>query len=126
MDAFDHLRPELELADPPHPDDLHWLRQDVGAHVPEDYLAFIEQHDGASGEVGELWPAAEVGRGKDVAPGVDHLAELVLFGSDGGLEAFAFDAARQVVVVPWIGGERDAVPQGSFVDFTRRLVERRL
>ena len=126
MDAFDHLQPELEPAAPPHPDDLHWLRKDVGSLLPEDYLAFIAQHDGAHGAVGDLWPAAEVGRGKDVVPDVDHLADLVVFGFGGGGEAFAFDAQGQAVVIPWIGGEADAIPQGTFTEFTKRLVEGRL
>jgi hypothetical protein len=116
----------MEHAPPPHPDDLDWLRKDVGPLVPAEYLAFMEQHDGASADVGELWCAAEVGRGRDVAPEVEHLAELVVFGSDGGLEAFAFDAAGQVVVVPWIGSEQDAVPQGSFTEFCARLEEGRI
>jgi hypothetical protein len=116
---------ELEYASPPHPDDLHWLRKNVGSVLPADYLAFIEQHDGAKGAAGDLWPAAEVGRGKDVVPDVDHLADLVIFGSSGG-EAFAFDADGQAVVIPWIGGGEDAIPQGTFTEFTKRLVEGRL
>jgi hypothetical protein len=120
--AFDHLQPALELAAPPHPDDLHWLRQAVGSRLPQDYMTFIEAHDGASGDVGELWPAVEVGRGKDVCPEVDHLADLVVFGSDGGLEAFAFDESGEVMVVPWIGSLRDARPQGGFSEFVARLV----
>jgi hypothetical protein len=116
----------VEPAPPPHPDDLDWLRKDVGSVVPAEYLAFIEQHDGATADAGDLWAAAEVGRGRDVAPGVEHLAELVLFGSDGGLEAFAFGEGGEVVVIPWIGTERDAIPQGSFTEFLTRFDEGRL
>jgi hypothetical protein len=115
----------VDAAQPPHPDDLHWFRKDVGSIVPADYLAFIEEHDGASAEAGDLWAAAEVGRGWDVAPEVEHLAELVVFGSDGALEAFAFDSAGQVIVVPWIGSVADAIPQGSFTEFLVRLDEGR-
>jgi hypothetical protein len=57
---------------------------------------------------------------------LDHLHGLVVLGSDGGLEAFGFDPAGTVVVLPWIGGREDAVPQGSFAQFLRRLIERRL
>jgi hypothetical protein len=113
----------VEPAPPPHPDDLHWFRKDIGSIVPADYLAFMEQHDGARADAGDLWSAAEVGRGGDVAPEVDHLAELVVFGSDGGLEAFAFDADGQVLVIPWIGSAAEAIPQGSFTEFLVRLDE---
>lgn len=116
----------MEPAPPPHPDDLHWLRKQVGSVVPAAYLAFMEQHDGATADAGELWCAADVGRGRDVAPEVDHLAEFVLFGSDGGLEVFAFDERGEVVVVPWIGSEQDAIPHGSFTEFLTRLDEGRM
>ena len=94
--------------------------------MPEDYLEFLTAHDGAEGAVGVLAPAAEVGRAEDLYPKLDHLHGLVVSGSDGGLEAFCFDPGGTVVVVPWIGGPADAVAQGSFMQFLRRLVEGRL
>jgi hypothetical protein len=44
-----------------------------------------------------------------------------VFGSNRGGEAFVFDAHGQVLVVPWIGAPQDAIPQGSFTNFLRRL-----
>ncbi len=45
---------------------------------------------------------------------------LTIFGGNGGGEAFAFDAHGGVVVVPFIGGPEDALPQGRFAEFVRR------
>jgi hypothetical protein len=126
MSSFDHLRDELTLAGPADPRQLARLRQDHGPQMPVEYLSFLAAHDGAEGAVGALSPAPEVGRGEDIHPELDHLHGLVIFGSDGGNEAFAFDEEGRVVVIPWIGGCEDAVPQGTFFEFLTRLVESRL
>ena len=86
----------------------------------------MSQHDGASGAVGMIDPAAEVSLGSERNPGLDHMHELVVFGSTGGGEAFAFDVTGHVVLVPWIGDLTDALPQGTFSEFLSRFVEERL
>ena len=123
MPSFDHLRAELTLAAPANSDDLARLHCELGAQLPQEYLAFLEAHDGAEGAVGELRPAAEVRRAEELYPELGHLAGLVVFGSDGGLEAFAFGPDGRVLVVPWIGSARDAIPRGTFSEFVSRLVE---
>jgi hypothetical protein len=45
----------------------------------------------------------------------------LVFGSNGGGEAFVFDARGEVLMVPWIAAPEDAIPQGSFTSFLRRL-----
>jgi hypothetical protein len=58
-------------------------------------------------------PPPRSGAAKTSTPELDHLHGLVIFGSDGGNEAFAFDEGGRVVVIPWIDGREDAVPQGT-------------
>jgi hypothetical protein len=120
--GYEYLRAELALAAPASAESVARLREEFGPQVPEDFLTFLSAHDGAEGAVGVLTPAVEVGRGADLYPALDHLHDLVIFGSDGGGEAFAFDPGGQVVVVPWIGGTEDAIPQGTFNEFLSRLV----
>lgn len=126
MPDYSHLEDELTLAGPADPAGLDRLRQELGTQVPDDYLAFLRAHDGAEGAVGRLAPVAEVGLADDLYPELDHLHGLVEFGSNGGLEMFGFDPNGGVVVIPWIGSPEDAIPQGSFAEFLRRLVEQRL
>ena len=100
--------------------------KDYGRQVPDDYLAFLSQHDGAGGAVGMIDPAAEVGLGSERNPGLDHVHELGRVRLHRSGEAFAFDVTGHVVLVPWIGDLMDALPQGTFSEFLSRLAEERL
>jgi hypothetical protein len=120
---FDHLRAEFELSSPAAPGLVELLRRRYGPQVPEDYLEFLSAHDGAVGAIALLEPAAQVGQGSELHPELEHLHDLVVFGSDGAGEAFAFTKDGTVVMIPWIGNREDAVSQGSFTRFLVRLLE---
>jgi hypothetical protein len=66
----------------------------LGQEFPQDYKAFIAQHNGAAGPVGsasflQLWRVEDI---PDLNEGVPDLAPgLLLFGSDGGPTYYAFD-----------------------------------
>ena len=100
----------------------------VGA-VPADYLAFLRRHDGGEIVLGEqrfvIWRTYEVlarNRSYDPPPG------LVLFGSDGGDQALAFDTRGgdgRVVFVPF-NAMATAEPVdcgGSFVGLLERIAD---
>ena len=78
--------------------------------LPEDYQEFLRYANGGCGRIGiayvDLWRIEELGqRNADYAT-AEFAPGLVLFGSDGGGEAFAFDtrmAPPVVVVVPFVG-----------------------
>ena len=82
---------------------LHWL-------LPDDYRGFLRLHNGGEGFWGDnyliLWSVEELGE-FNFEYQVDEYAQgLILFGSDGGGEAFAFDnrvTPPPVVKVPFIG-----------------------
>lgn len=97
--------------------------------LPQDYAEFLREHDGAEGFIGASY-VRFYGRSGFVAdnasPALDHLVGLVVFGTNGAGEAFAFDRSGQVVVIPWIGSREDAIPQGSFADFIQRLHDDRV
>jgi cell wall assembly regulator SMI1 len=109
------------------------VEKDWGILLPLDYKNFMSTHDGGEGFVGEqyliLWRAGELlefNRDYEVekySPG------LVLFGSNGGGEAFAFDARpgenMRIRIVPFIGmslGDAKYVAE-SFEKFLFRLGE---
>lgn len=86
------------------------LEAESGLDLPVEYKEFLLQQNGGEGFIGSayamLWRAEELlGINKsyhvhEYAPG------LLLFGSDGGGEAFAFDTrstAKPIVSVPFVG-----------------------
>jgi hypothetical protein len=84
--------------------------------LPADYVQFLEQMNGGEGFVGDnylmVWRVEDlIQANKDLF--VDVAApELLLFGSDGGGEAFAFDtrwSPPRIVVVPSIVCLEDAI-----------------
>ncbi len=96
--------------------------------LPHDYINFLKIMDGGEGSVGEnayliLWKISDIldlNNKYEVSKYVPH---LVLIGSDGGGEAFAFDTIATpwpVVQVPFIGMDR-ALIQVLASDFTSFL-----
>jgi hypothetical protein len=104
---------------------------EVGPIPHADYLAFMREHNGCDGLVGRegnisLWPLEEVllrteqYRVDEFAPG------LLLIGSDGGNEAFAFDrrgVGWPIVSVPLVVMSRAEMKfvAPTFSGFVRRL-----
>jgi hypothetical protein len=101
-----------------------------GRKLPADYEQFVRAMNGGEGWIGDayacLWKVEElIPSNKDY--GVDDsVPGLLLFGTNGANEAFAFDTRDDpwsVVVVPLILLQyEDAVPAGvSFTEFVERL-----
>jgi hypothetical protein len=90
------------------PADANVVRElQTSLSLPPDFLRFLLQHDGGEGFAGDryiiLWRAAELAP-LNQAYEVGALAPgLVLFGSNGGGEAYGFDTAMRVVEVPFVG-----------------------
>ncbi len=105
--------------------------REIGPIPHKDYLIFMREHNGCDGPIGHngnisIWPLEEVVlwteqyRVSEQAPG------LLLFGSDGGNEGFAFDrqeAGWPIVSVPLIGMSRKEMKfvAATFTEFIKRL-----
>lgn len=114
---FKLLAGELTLHAPAEASEIARFQTDQGVMLPEDYVGFLLRTNGAEGPVGKsgyvsLWAIddlSEMNRGyrvEEFAPG------LLLFGSDGGDEAFAFDlrdSSMPIVGVPFVGMNLDEV-----------------
>ena len=81
--------------------------------LPTDYLEFLRSYDGAEGWIGRayvaLWPASDVVANNSTLEAEKYAPGVVLFGSDGGGEAFGFDmtaSAPRVVMIPLVGLSR--------------------
>jgi SMI1 / KNR4 family (SUKH-1) len=98
--------------------------------LPSDYANFLRASNGGEGFVGDnylaLWKAEELKQLNDEYQVPEYAPGLLLFGSDGGGEAYAFDTRQApwtVVQMPFVGMDlRYARPVGSgFTEFLRGL-----
>jgi hypothetical protein len=84
----------------------------LSVDLPSDYKTFLRASDGGKGFVGNnylvLWRASELKRFNDDYEVREYAPGILIFGSDGAGEAFAFDARSAdcpVLMVPFIGME---------------------
>lgn len=90
----------------------------VAISLPDDYLAFLRSHNGGEGFIESeylmLWKAEDIATFNMEYEVADYAPGLLLFGSNGGGEAYAFDtrdSSMRIVQVPFIGMDlADAIP----------------
>lgn len=101
-----------------------------GCAFPTQYRHFMTHHDGGEGFIGGqyliLWRASELVEFNREYEAEKYAPGLLLFGSNGGGEAFAFDTrdnSMRIVMVPFIGMSlKDATPVAeSFENFLSYL-----
>jgi len=113
------------------PDELADFIEMVGPVPHKDYLDFIAKHNGCDGAVGaegyvRLWSLDNVIARTEGANVAEFAPGLLLFGSDGGNEAFAFDRQDRkwpIVTVPMVGMSRQEIKYvaGTFAEFIQRI-----
>jgi hypothetical protein len=127
MPTLDQLLTGVERQAPAEDSDVAAAESLLGRSLPEDYVRLMREGNGGEGPVGEhgflrFWPLAEVVDQTRRYATFDQFGELVVFGTDGGGEAFCFDAGSRYVSVPFIGGREDRTIVGdSLADFLRKL-----
>lgn len=99
--------------------------------LPTEYIDFLKLTNGGEGFVGKnsyvmLWPIGDLPSMNQSYEVEKYVPGLVIFGSDGGGEAYGFDtrsAEWPIVQVPFVGMAWSvAQPMGaSFHDFLERL-----
>jgi len=103
--------------------------EQLGLRFPSDYVEFMLASNGGEGFVGESYvriePIEELMSDDQRALLPDERAGLVVFGSNGGLEAFALDTRGpelRIVMFPWIGiDQEEVIGQGrTFTEFFER------
>ncbi|MBO9609555.1 MAG: SMI1/KNR4 family protein [Paenibacillaceae bacterium] len=129
------LKKLIDTLDLNQPADLQMIRkaeEELAIHFPDEFIEFLQYSNGASGYVGEsdnqlnVWGVYELKdehtnyRVEKYAPG------LVLFGSDGVGNAYAFDtrnANLPVVTIPFVPLRLSEVKpcKPSFFDFIKAL-----
>jgi hypothetical protein len=71
------------------------LEKDLGKKLPVNYVSFLMEMNGGEGSIGSsyliLWPAEEIVEINEAYNVSDWAPGVVIFGSDGGGEAYGFD-----------------------------------
>lgn len=129
MDADARLRqlvaslPRSPLGDPAA---LTEAGRTLGIDWPDDYLAVMRDHDGVEGDIGEwnlVLRAADNLVEANTDPVMEFFPDLVIVGGDGGGEALAIHRhTREVLLVPWIGGQDHWLVLGqTFTEALQRM-----
>jgi SMI1/KNR4 family protein SUKH-1 len=132
--TFDMLTQGMELAAPAPDALIASVEQDLGTKLPREYVEFLRRCNGAEGPIGEcaylvLWPVQNLKKLNVEYQVHEYAPGFLLFGSDGGGEAFAFDYTSKharVVQIPFIGMDPNAAEgvSDSFDAFLRQMYER--
>jgi hypothetical protein len=111
------------------------FEEQTGLELPSDYVSFLRQFDGGEGFIGSdayamFWRLGELDEMNRAYQVDDYAPGFLLFGSDGGGEAFAFDTRTKtmpIVSIPFVGMDVDSarVVASTFDDFLLKLSELR-
>jgi SMI1 / KNR4 family (SUKH-1) len=111
---------------------LRAAEQALGKALPEDYKAFLQEHNGGNGFIGStyfiLWQAEELAEFNDGYQVSRYAPGLLIFGSNGGGDAFAFDTRTspyRMMQVPFVGMSTadEFHVAGSFKELLERMHE---
>jgi cell wall assembly regulator SMI1 len=106
----DELLAEFRAAEPASEWDVEAAEAGLGIRLPTDFRKFLLTRGGGEGFIGEhyliAWSASELVELNEAYQVKMHAPGLILIGSDGGGEGFAFDTRNgqfNIVQVPFIG-----------------------
>jgi len=105
----------------------------LGVKLPKEYVAFLGLCNGGEGVIGDktyaiLWSVEELASLNDGYQVQSYVPGLLIFGSNGGGEAYGFDMRTPewpILAVPFVGMEWElAEPMGaSFAAFLEHLYQ---
>jgi hypothetical protein len=106
----EELFAKFEANPPASPALIAQSQQSLNLVLPADYVCFLQQMNGGEGFLGDnaylaLWRVEELAERNADCGVPDHAPDLLLFGSDGGDEAFAFDTRSSpptIIAIPYI------------------------
>jgi hypothetical protein len=111
-ERLDNLLKRFQKNGPASPDAVDAFEQESSVQLPIAYREFLFSANGGEGFIGSdsyamLWKVEELLRFNREYQVDEYAPGLLLFGSSGGGEAFAFDMRREdvqpVVSVPFVG-----------------------
>jgi hypothetical protein len=127
-----YLTQELELNLPTSRESIVQIGSQLDIKFPKDYIDFMAKTNGGEGNIGNsylvLWSIDELVELNEGYAVKEFANGLVLFGSDGGGTAYAFDTRFEdipIIEVPFIGMDLKEISKCSdtFVGFFEYLYE---
>jgi hypothetical protein len=125
------LAKKLKRKQPAIPSEINCVQNYYNIVLPQDYIEWMNMSNGGSGYVGEdsyllLWPMEKIIPLNDSHQVSRFVPGLVLFGSDGGGEGYAFDIRStpiSFVQVPLIGMKVENIKYCgiTFLEFLRTI-----
>ena len=124
----------MQLCQPASLDVITETENKLGIKFPSDYIEFMLFSNGCEGSIGEsyltVWPIEELVETNEDCEVEEYTPGLILFGSDGGEEAFAFDMRSdniKYIMVPYMLEFDAVIEQGSsIIEFFERLYDGKL
>ena len=120
---------KLDLQIPATVHDVEACERALELVFPLEYKEFLRKTNGAEGIVGEhsyaiFWRVSELAKFNEAYQVQRYAPGYLLFGSDGGGEAFAFDITKNMTIftLPFVGMSRD-VADGQGTTFWQFLEE---
>jgi hypothetical protein len=111
---------EMKLCKPASLQTIATVENKLGVKFPRDYIELMMYSNGCEGNIGEsyiqIWPIEEVIDANEACEVEKYTPGLILFGSDGGGEAFAFDMREdkiKYIMVPYMLEFDAVIEQGS-------------
>jgi hypothetical protein len=129
---LDELLVDFPKAAPASEQSLQSAEKALGKPLPADYRAFLLQCNGGEGFMGRhyliLWKAEKLAQFNQEYQVPDYAPGLLMFGSSGGGEGFAFDTRMTpypIVQVPFVGMSlNDAIPVAdSFGKLLEKMIQ---
>ncbi|MFL0267407.1 SMI1/KNR4 family protein [Candidatus Clostridium radicumherbarum] len=126
---FEKYVSDVELSMPTSIEIISETENKLGIKFPSDYIEFMLFSNGCEGTIGEsyisIWPIEELIDTNENLEVEKYTPGLVLFGSDGGGEAFAFDMRGDTIkyiMVPYMLEFDALIEQGNTIfNFFDRL-----
>ena len=130
--SMEQLMSDLDLEDGVSLEVVKHAQKELGLELPDDYVNFVTLHNGGEGWVGNsyliLWSVEKILSITEETGFAEFNTGFYIFGSNGGGEAYAFDARSgdlSIVEIPYIGSPEDAIYCGrTFQEFIEFLYDR--
>lgn len=129
--SLDEYLNDWNLKDPANKETISEVEKSIGFTLPNQYKEFLLHSNGIEVSIGQnsylvIWPINDLIELNNAYEVAEFAPGLILFGSDGGDTAFAFDSRVEglpIVEVPFIGMALEEIVKSgeTLIEFLNNL-----